>query len=33
MMNFFFVPFIGPVLAYGIYEGWVQGYCEYRKGM
>jgi len=30
MLNLFFIPFFGPVLAYGMYELWLQ-YCIYRK--
>lgn len=30
ILNAFFVPFIGPILSYGIYEFWIK-YCNYRK--
>jgi len=29
LLNLFFVPYIGPLLAYGMWEAW-DYYCKYR---
>ena len=29
MLNLFFAPFVGPIMAYFAYEGWM-AYCNYR---